>query len=196
MESERNMNAMKSIVAGVLCLAAGVAAAQTNKVVNVTVRTSLGEIELALDAEKAPVTVSNFLGYVKSGHYDGTVFHRVIDGFMIQGGGFTKGLEQKPTRPPIRNEATNGLKNRKYTVAMARTGVVDSATCQFFINVKDNAFLDHRSPDPRGFGYAVFGAVTKGTNVVDKIAKVKTGNFGYFADVPLEPVVIEKVECR
>ena len=196
MESERNMNAMKSIVAGVLCLAAGVAAAQTNKVVNVTVRTSLGEIELALDAEKAPVTVSNFLGYVKSGHYDGTVFHRVIDGFMIQGGGFTKGLEQKPTRPPIRNEATNGLKNRKYTVAMARTGVVDSATCQFFINVNDNAFLDHRSPDPRGFGYAVFGAVTKGTNIVDKIAKVKTGNFGYFADVPLEPVVIEKVECR
>ena len=190
------MNAMKSIVAGLLCLAAGVAAAQTNKVVNVTVRTSLGEIELALDAEKAPVTVSNFLGYVKSGHYDGTVFHRVIDGFMIQGGGFTKGLEQKPTRLPIRNEATNGLKNRKYTVAMARTGVVDSATCQFFINVKDNAFLDHRSPDPRGFGYAVFGAVTKGTNVVDKIAKVKTGNFGYFADVPLEPVVIEKVECR
>ena len=184
---------MKKLIVMMMGLAAGVAAAETNKVVNATVVTSLGTIELALDAEKAPVTVSNFVGYAKSGHYDGTVFHRVIDGFMIQGGGFTKGLEMKPTRPPIKNEAANGLKNRKYTVAMARTGVVDSATCQFFINVKDNAFLDHRSPDPRGFGYAVFGTVTKGTNVVDKIAKVKTGNVGYFGDVPLDPVVIEKV---
>ena len=184
---------MKKLMVMVLGLAAAVAGAQTNKVVNVTVKTSLGTIELALDAEKAPVTVSNFVGYAKSGHYDGTVFHRVIDGFMIQGGGFTKGLEQKPTRPPIKNEAKNGLKNKKYTVAMARTGIVDSATCQFFINVKDNVFLDHRSPDPRGYGYAVFGTVTKGMDIVDKIAKVKTGNVGYFADVPLEPVVIEKV---
>ena len=184
---------MKTLIVMMMGLVAGVAGAQTNKVVNATVKTSLGTIELALDAEKAPVTVSNFVGYAKSGHYDGTVFHRVIDGFMIQGGGFTKGLEQKQTRPPIKNEATNGLKNRKYTVAMARTGIVDSATCQFFINVKDNVFLDHRSPDPRGYGYAVFGMVTKGSDVVDKIAKVKTGNVGYFSDVPLEPVVIEKV---
>ena len=184
---------MKTLMAMMMGLAAGVAVAQTNKVVNATVKTSLGTIELALDAEKAPLTVSNFVGYAKSGHYDGTVFHRVIDGFMIQGGGFTKAMEQKPTRPPIKNEAANGLKNKRYSVAMARTGIVDSATCQFFINVRDNAFLDYRSPDPRGFGYAVFGTVTKGTDVVDKIAKVKTGNVGYFSDVPIEPVVIEKV---
>ena len=157
------------------------------------VKTSLGEIELELDETKAPITVTNFVEYAKSGFYDGTIFHRVIDGFMIQGGGFTKGMVQKQTRPPIRNEAGNGLKNRRYAVAMARTRIVDSATAQFFINVRDNAFLDHRSEDPMGFGYAVFGTVTKGTDVVDKIAKVKTGTVGYFSDVPVEPVVIEKV---
>ena len=157
------------------------------------VKTSFGEIELELDEAKAPITVTNFVEYAKSGFYNGTIFHRVIDGFMIQGGGFTKDMQQKPTCPPIKNEAVNGLKNRKYTIAMARTQVVDSATAQFFINVKDNGFLDHRSDDMRGFGYAVFGMVTKGTDVVDKIAKVKTGNVGYFGDVPVEPVMIEKV---
>ena len=157
------------------------------------IKTSFGEIELELDEAKAPLTVTNFVEYAKSGFYDGTIFHRVIDGFMIQGGGFTKDMQQKPTRAPIKNEAGNGLKNKKYTIAMARTQVVDSATAQFFINVKDNGFLDHRSDDMMGFGYAVFGTVTKGTDVVDKIAKVKTGNVGYFGDVPVDPVVIEKV---
>ena len=157
------------------------------------VKTSFGEIELELDEVKAPVTVANFVEYAKSGFYDGTIFHRVIDGFMIQGGGFTKEMQQKETRPPIKNEAGNGLGNKKYTIAMARTQIVDSATAQFFINVKDNAFLDHRSEDIRGFGYAVFGVVTKGTDVVDKIAKVKTGQVSFFSDVPVEPVVIEKV---
>ena len=157
------------------------------------IKTSFGEIELELDETKAPVTVANFVEYAKSGFYDGTIFHRVIDGFMIQGGGFTKGMQQKETRPPIRNEAGNGLRNKKYTIAMARTQVVDSATAQFFINVKDNDFLDHRSEDMRGFGYAVFGTVTKGTDVVDRIAKVKTGQVAFFSDVPVEPVVIEKV---
>ena len=162
----------------------------------VAVKTSLGEIELELDEAKAPITVSNFVAYAKSGFYDGTIFHRVIDGFMVQGGGFTKDMQQKQTRPPIKNEAGNGLKNEKYTIAMARTMVVDSATAQFFINVRDNGFLDHRSEDMRGFGYAVFGKVTKGAEVVDKIAKVKTGNYSYFADVPTEPVVIEKVTVK
>ena len=158
--------------------------------------TSAGAIEVALNDEKAPVSVSNFVAYAKSGHYDGTIFHRVIKDFMIQGGGFTKEMVQKKTLAPIRNEATNGLKNRKYTIAMARTQIVDSATCQFFINVADNAFLDHRSPDMRGYGYAVFGEVTKGQDVVDKIAVVETGRVGYFADVPKTPVVIEKVVIR
>jgi len=155
--------------------------------------TSAGTIELALDAEKAPITVKNFAEYAKSGHYDGTVFHRVIKGFMIQGGGFTRDMAQKPTREPIKNEAANGLKNRKYTIAMARTQVVDSATSQFFINVNDNAFLDYRAPNAMGFGYAVFGEVTKGQEVVDKIAEVATGSVGFFQDVPKTPIVIEKV---
>ena len=182
----------KSLFAVVACVAMGSFAA-TNTVVNATVETSLGSIELALDAEKAPITVSNFVKYAKIGHYDGTIFHRVIDGFMIQGGGFTPDLQQKQTQPPIKNEAANGLKNARGTIAMARTMVVDSATSQFFINLKDNVFLDYRSPDPRGFGYAVFGKVTKGLEVVDKIAKVKTGNCGYMGDVPEETVLIKKV---
>lgn len=159
----------------------------------VTIETSMGSVTLELNEEKAPVTVANFLSYVKSGHYDGTIFHRVIDGFMIQGGGFTKAMDQKPTQKPIKNEAANGLKNERGTIAMARTMVVDSATSQFFINLVDNSFLDYRGPDPRMFGYAVFGKVTDGMDVVDKIAKVKTGFAGPHQNVPEEPVIIKKV---
>ena len=158
-----------------------------------TMDTSMGTITLALDDEKAPETVANFVRYAKDGHYDGTIFHRVIDGFMIQGGGFTKDMNQKATREPIRNEAMNGLKNARGTIAMARTMVVDSATSQFFINLVDNGFLDFQSPTPPGFGYAVFGKVTDGMEVVDAIAKVKTGFAGPHQNVPEEPVVIRKV---
>lgn len=159
----------------------------------VTIETTMGTITLELNEEKAPVTVANFLSYVKDGHYDGTIFHRVIDGFMIQGGGFTKSMNQKPTKASIKNEAANGLKNARGTIAMARTMIVDSATSQFFINLVDNSFLDYRGPDPRTFGYAVFGKVTDGMDVVDKIAKVKTGFAGHHQNVPEEPVVIKKV---
>ena len=159
----------------------------------VTIETSMGTITAELDDAKAPVTVANFVEYAKAGHYDGTIFHRVIDGFMIQGGGFTKDMNQKETRAPIKNEAANGLKNKRGTLAMARTMVVDSATSQFFINLVDNDFLDHRGPDPRTFGYAVFGKVTDGMEVVDRIAKVKTGFSGPHQNVPEEPVVIRKV---
>jgi cyclophilin family peptidyl-prolyl cis-trans isomerase len=155
--------------------------------------TSMGTITLELDEGKAPETVENFVGYAKDGHYDGTIFHRVIDGFMIQGGGFTKSMDQKPTRAPIRNEAMNGLKNLRGTIAMARTNVVDSATSQFFINLVDNGFLDFSMPTPQGFGYAVFGRVTDGMQVVDAIAKVKTGFSGPHQNVPETPVVIKKV---
>ena len=158
-----------------------------------TIETSMGSITLELDAAKAPVTVKNFCDYAKGGHYNGTIFHRVIDGFMIQGGGFTAAMDQKPTNAPIKNEATNGLSNARGTLAMARTQVVDSATSQFFINLTDNTFLDHRAPDPRGFGYAVFGKVTDGMDVVDKIAKVKTRSVGYYENVPEEAVTIRKV---
>ena len=158
-----------------------------------TIETDLGSIELELDDKKAPVTVKNFVDYAKSGHYNDTIFHRVIDGFMIQGGGFTADMNQKPTKEPIRNEAMNGLKNARGTIAMARTMVVDSATSQFFINLVDNSFLDFRNPTPQGFGYAVFGKVTKGMEVVDKIAKVQTGNRGMHQDVPVKSVVIKKV---
>ena len=143
-----------------------------------TIETSEGTIVLSLDEAKAPVTVGNFAEYAKAGHYDGTIFHRVIAGFMIQGGGFTAGMEQKNTRPPIKNEAANGLKNKRGTIAMARTMIVDSATSQFFINLVDNDFLDFTSPTPQGFGYAVFGKVTDGLDVVDAIGKVKTGFAG------------------
>ena len=158
-----------------------------------TIETSMGTITLALADDKAPATVANFVEYAKAGHYDGTIFHRVIDGFMIQGGGFTRDMNQKPTRSPIRNEAMNGLRNLRGTIAMARTQVVDSATSQFFINLVDNDFLDFSSPTPQGFGYAVFGEVTDGMSVVDSIAKVKTGNVGYYQNVPDEPVVIRKI---
>ncbi|KFL50983.1 cyclophilin [Burkholderia pyrrocinia] len=158
----------------------------------VELHTNHGVIKLELDAAKAPKTVENFLNYVKKGHYDGTVFHRVINGFMIQGGGFEPGLKQKPTDAPIDNEANNGLKNDNYTVAMARTNDPHSATAQFFINVNDNDFLNHSSPTPQGWGYAVFGKVVEGQDVVDKIKGVKTGNAGFHQDVPNDDVVIEK----
>ena len=151
-----------------------------------------GVITLELDDVKAPKSVANFLEYVNSGHYDGTIFHRVIDGFMIQGGGFTPAMEQKPTNAPIENEAANGLKNDIYTVAMARTNEPHSATAQFFIHVKNNDFLNHTAPTPRGWGYAVFGRVISGQDVVDAIKGVPTGRRGYFDDVPKEAVVIEK----
>ena len=151
-----------------------------------------GVITLELDDVKAPKSVANFLEYVNSGHYDGTIFHRVIDGFMIQGGGFTPAMEPQPTNAPIENEAANGLKNDIYTVAMARTNEPHSATAQFFINVKNNDFLNHTAPTPRGWGYAVFGRVISGQDVVDAIKGVPTGRRGYFDDVPKEAVVIEK----
>lgn len=158
----------------------------------VELHTNKGVIRLQLDAEKAPKSTENFLAYVRSGHFDGTIFHRVIDGFMIQGGGFEAGMKQKPTQAPIANEAENGLKNKRYTVAMARTNDPHSATAQFFINVADNGFLDHTSPSPQGWGYAVFGEVVEGREVVDAIKGVKTGSKGFHQDVPMEDVVIEK----
>lgn len=158
----------------------------------VRLTTSMGAIVIQLDKEKAPVSAENFVKYVDSGHYNGTVFHRVIDNFMIQGGGFTKEMREKPTRSPIRNEASNGLKNEPYTVAMARTQQYDSATAQFFINSKSNGFLNFTGP---GTGYAVFGKVVEGKDVVDKIRKVAVKPSAYSEATPLEPVVIEKAEC-
>jgi len=160
----------------------------------VKLHTNHGIITLELDAEKAPKTVENFLQYVRDGFFDGTIFHRVIDGFMIQGGGFEPGMTQKPTRDPIENEAANGLKNEAYTVAMARTSNPNSATAQFFINIANNSFLNFTAPTPQGYGYAVFGKVVEGMDVVDKIRKVKTGNRAGHQDVPLEDVVITQAE--
>jgi len=151
-----------------------------------------GVITIELDEQKAPKSVANFLEYVRNGHYNNTVFHRVIPGFMVQGGGFEPGMQQKPTGAAIENEAANGLKNDNYTVAMARTQAPHSATAQFFINVADNGFLNHTSPSPQGWGYAVFGKVVGGKDVVDRIKTVKTGNKGGHGDVPLQDVVIEK----
>ncbi|MCM5679878.1 peptidylprolyl isomerase [Schlegelella sp. S2-27] len=158
----------------------------------VELHTNHGVIKIELDADKAPKSVENFLSYVRQGHYDNTVFHRVIDGFMIQGGGFEPGMNQKPTGEPIENEANNGLKNARYTLAMARTQAPHSATAQFFINVADNDFLNFKSESLQGWGYAVFGKVVEGTEVVDKIKGVKTGRKGFHDDVPLEDVVINK----
>ncbi len=154
--------------------------------------TSAGTLRIELDDVAAPASTANFLAYVKAGHYDGTVFHRVIKGFMIQGGGFEPGMKQKPTMSPIKNEASNGLKNRHYTLAMARTSDPHSATAQFFINTTDNGFLDFKSESPQGWGYAVFGKVVAGTEVVDAIEKAKTGRKGFHDDVPLEDVVITR----
>ena len=160
----------------------------------VRLQTNFGTITLELDAERAPDTVANFLRYVKSGHFNNTVFHRVIDGFMVQGGGFEPGMKQKPVDAPIKNEANNGLKNDTYTVAMARTSDPNSATAQFFINVSDNAFLNHTSPSGQGWGYAVFGRVVEGKDVVDAIRKVPTATRGMHQDVPVDDVIIERAE--
>ncbi|WP_436493702.1 peptidylprolyl isomerase [Actinokineospora sp. HUAS TT18] len=161
---------------------------------NVKLHTTHGEIVLQLDAEKAPKTVENFIEYVKNGHYDGTIFHRVIPNFMIQGGGFEPGMSQKPTQAPVENEASNGLRNDHYTVAMARTSAPHSATAQFFINTSNNDFLNHSAPTPQGWGYAVFGKVIEGQTAVDSIAGVKTGSKGGHGDVPVDDVVITKAE--
>ena len=169
-----------------LLLAVPVLAADT-----VVLETNYGKITVELDREKAPISVSNFLTYVDKGHYDGTIFHRVIKDFMIQGGNFTSEMTPKKTLPAIKNEAYNGLKNQRGTIAMARTGVVDSATSQFFINLKDNGFLDHRGASPREFGYSVFGKVVAGMEVVDKIGTTQTQTYKNFRDVPVQPVVIE-----
>lgn len=160
----------------------------------VKLHTNHGVITLDLDEARAPETVANFLAYVRKGFFDNTVFHRVIDGFMVQGGGFEPGMKQKPTEAPVKNEADNGLKNEAYTVAMARTSDPHSATAQFFINVSDNAFLDHTSPSAQGWGYAVFGRVVEGKDVVDAIRKVPTGARGMHQDVPVEDVIIERAE--
>lgn len=168
--------------------------ADKNPVVLMT--TSMGNIRIELDAEKAPVSTKNFLDYVSGGHYDGLIFHRVIPGFMVQGGGMDAQMKEKKGKAPIKNEAANGLKNKLGTVAMARTNVVDSATAQFFINVKDNDFLNYRSSSPAEFGYAVFGQVIEGMDVVRNIEKVKTGNKGYHNDVPVETVTINSVKLE
>ena len=173
----------------VLSLTAVIHGAHAAEAVHVSLKTSMGEIVLELYPDKAPVTVANFLQYVKSGHYNGTIFHRVIENFMIQGGGFDKKLQQKSTNPPIENEAKNGLKNDMYTIAMARTAAPHSASAQFFINVRDNRFLDYPGQD--GWGYCVFGKVIKGTEVVDRIKSVATTSSGMYQNVPVTPVVIE-----
>jgi len=160
----------------------------------VKLHTNFGTIALDLDAERAPETVRNFLGYVESGFYSNTVFHRVIDGFMIQGGGFEAGMRQKTTQPSIKNEANNGLANDRYTVAMARTSEPHSASSQFFINMNDNDFLNHTAPTAQGWGYCVFGKVVEGRDIVDKIGQVKTGKHGFHGDVPVEDVLIERAE--
>ena len=189
-----NSRAAAFLSAVILVLASiGVATANSGDKVMVEMHTSKGLITLELDAEKAPVTVANFIEYVNSGHFDGTIFHRVIPGFVIQGGGLESGMKEKPTQTPIENEADNGLKNVTGSICMARTNDPHSATSQFFINLKDNQFLDHTEKSPQGWGYAVFGQVTGGMDVVEAIAAVQTGNAGFHQDVPVEDIVVEKV---
>ena len=189
-----NSRAAAFLSAVILVLASiGVATANSGDKVMVEMHTSKGLITLELDAEKAPVTVANFIEYVNSGHFDGTIFHRVIPGFVIQGGGLESGMKEKPTQAPIENEADNGLKNVTGSICMARTNDPHSATSQFFINLKDNQFLDHTEKSPQGWGYAVFGQVTGGMDVVEAIAAVQTGNAGLHQDVPVEDIVVEKV---
>ena len=178
---------MKSLLVSLMLLSSVSAMAANPKI---TIKTNKGDIEAELFEDKAPISVKNFLSYVEKGHYKGTIFHRVINNFMIQGGGFDKDMKEKSVGAGIKNEAANGVKNEAGTLAMARTNVVDSATAQFFINVNDNAFLDHRDASDQGFGYAVFGKVTSGMPVVNKIKMVKTGSRGMYEDVPAEPVVI------
>jgi peptidyl-prolyl cis-trans isomerase A (cyclophilin A) len=180
------------VLLSVTLAAGGNAAPAKNPVVVLT--TSMGEIRIELYPQKAPITVKNFVSYVKKGHYNGTIFHRVIPGFMIQGGGFTPDMKEKATGNPIKNEAGNGLKNKRGTIAMARTSVVDSATAQFFINVQDNEALDHRDKSREGFGYAVFGKVIKGMDVADKIVGVQTTTKGPHQDVPVKPVIIKSAK--
>ncbi|MDZ4082149.1 MAG: peptidylprolyl isomerase [Bdellovibrionales bacterium] len=185
MKTEKKDNAAKAI-----------AKVGAKKMTTVVIETSLGNIEVELNAEKAPISTENFLKYVDKKHYDGTIFHRVISNFMIQGGGMTEKMDEKKSDAPIKNEAANGLKNDRGTIAMARTSVVDSATAQFFINVQDNDFLNHKAPNPRDFGYAVFGKVTAGMDVVDKIKAVPTGMTGGMQDVPKTPVVMKSVRRK
>jgi cyclophilin family peptidyl-prolyl cis-trans isomerase len=189
---ELTMRAILSIVAVTTMLAAGAGRAE-GKNPMVLISTSMGDIKVELNEEKAPLTVKNFLSYVNDKFYDGTTFHRVIPDFMIQGGGMDKDMKEKPTKPAVKNEAGNGLKNEVGTIAMARTNVVDSATSQFFINVKDNEFLNHRDQSPAGFGYTVFGKVVSGIDVVQKIAHVPTATKGPHQNVPVEPVIIKSV---
>ena len=186
---DRFFRTLSFSLAGLLLSAAAFAATAAPRV---EMQTTLGKITLELDAAKAPKSVENFLQYARSGQYDGTIFHRVIDGFMIQGGGFTKEMNEKPTKAPIANEAKNGLKNLRGSIAMARRADPHSATAQFFINHRDNPNLDYPAHD--GWGYAVFGKITEGMDVVDKIAKVKTGNHGMHQNVPVEPIIIESVK--
>jgi len=181
-------------IGGVLILFLGSIVFAENPVVQID--TNMGSIEIELYQDKAPITVKNFFKYVDDKFYDGTIFHRIIDDFMIQGGGFTPDMDQKKTYEPIKNEADNGLKNDLYTVAMARTGVVDSATCQFFINVKENTHLNHKDKTPQGYGYAVFGKVVAGTDIVDKIKKVKTNKKNKRSNVPVEPVLIRSIKRK
>jgi cyclophilin family peptidyl-prolyl cis-trans isomerase len=189
----KRLTVLIGAMAALLALAVGMAGAQTKKVNPVVVvETSKGNIEIELNPDKAPVTVQNFLWYVDNKFYDGLIFHRVMAGFMVQGGGFTPEMSQKSGKPAIENEAGNGLTNDKYTIAMARTNVVNSATSQFFINVADNVFLNHKNETPQGFGYCVFGKVVKGMEVVDAIGKVKTGTKNGMNDVPVETVSIKK----
>lgn len=185
----RLLNFCCSLILTALCAAPALAASSNPAV---KLETTMGDIVVRLNAAKAPETVANFVAYVKAGHYDGTIFHRVIKDFMVQGGGMTPDMKEKPTNKPIKNEASNGLKNQKYTIAMARTSDPHSATSQFFINTKDNTFLDFKAPSGTDWGYAVFGKVIKGQNVVDKIGAVATGRRGMHDDVPREPVIIKK----
>lgn len=180
-------------IAALLFSVSGIIAAQNPVVV---MNTSMGAVEIELYPDKAPATVANFLSYVDRGFYNGTIFHRVIGNFMIQGGGFTAGMQQKETSSPVKNEADNRLSNTRGTVAMARTQDVHSATSQFFINVVDNKFLDYKSSTPGGYGYCVFGKVVKGMDVVDRIKSVPTGNYGYFQDVPVTGVVIQSIKRK
>ena len=192
----RRFRALFSVLSIIGCFTVFVAHAnqQLENKIMIKLSTSMGEITLELDAENAPITVENFLSYVDSGHYDNTIFHRVIPGFVIQGGGMVSGMQEKGTGTPIQNEADNGLKNLIGAICMARTNDPHSATAQFFINLKDNQSLDHTEKTESGWGYAVFGRVVSGMDVVEKIAAVETGNVGYHSDVPLEDVVLEKAE--
>jgi cyclophilin family peptidyl-prolyl cis-trans isomerase len=190
------MRLLSALLLAVVLVASAGPSAAAEKRPEVDIDTSMGLIRVQLYADKAPITVKNFLAYVQKGHYNGTLFHRVVNDTLIQGGGFSKEWDEKPTDPPIKNEASSDLKNVKGTIAMARTAVLDSATAQFFINAKDNPEFDHQDRTEKGFGYAVFGKVTKGMDVVQKIARVSTTVFGRMREVPLKPVVINSITLR